>query len=261
MENVLRFSNILAMIICLMSSCTIKEDRMECPCKLGVDCQYCSGKWQSVCFELWDIKTILSEEYGPEFTEIHYYDVRRGLWQATAYAGVEKFNVGEGTVIISQGSQSDKLFAFSASVDATGEDAMTRVVPHKQYACLTLDLSTYADPGYSYDLEVVGDVCGLNLLDLTPVGGDFDYVMPYRRDGMYEVLVPRQKDASLQLLFWKDGELIDTVQLGKLIVQAGYDWSAEDLEDVTVTICQNKTDIVVRVVDWDVCDTIEDCII
>lgn len=234
---------------------------MNCPCGLVLDMDYCTGRWNTVSFDLWDIKPIVSEEYGPDFSERKRYDIQRGFWTATAYAGIQDSELVDGVVHISPGCQSDRLFAFAERVDATGEEALVRVVPHKQYACLTIDLSSYGTPGETFGIELVGNVSGLNLRDLSPLEGEFDVNVEYQDDGIYEVLIPRQMDASLQLLFRSGDEIVDTAAIGEYIVRAGYDWTAEDLEDITVKISYSRTDVVVKVEDWDICDSIGDCVI
>lgn len=261
MKTILIYSSMVAAMLSLAPSCTIKEDRMNCPCKLTLDMGYCSRKWETVSFDLWDIKPMLTEDFGPDFSGLVQYDIRRGYWTATAYAGVRDSEVEDGIVHIRTGYQSDKLFAFSGSVDATVDEVLVNVVPHKQYACLTIDLTSYGEYGETFGIELVGNVAGLNLKDLSPVEGEFDITVEHKDDNIYDVLVPRQMDASLQLLFRRGGEILNTVGIGEYIVRSGYDWAAEDLEDVTVRISYSRTDVVVEVVDWDVCDTIEDCVI
>lgn len=260
MREILKYVSLIVMLSSV-PSCTIKEDRMECPCKLEIDLSPCVGKWSSVSFDLWDIKPFITEEFDPDFSARRQYDIRRGYWTATAYAGIWDSEVRDGAVHISPGCQSDRLFVFSGRVDAMGDDALVTVTPHKQYACLTIDLSSYGRDGKPYGIELVGNVAGLNLRDLSPLEGEFDISLDHRYDGIYEVLVPRQKDTSLKLLFWRDGVLLDTADIGEYIVRAGYDWSAEDLEDVTVKISYQKADVVVRVLGWDVSDPAWECVL
>ena len=260
MREILKYSSLIVMLGSILS-CTIKEDRMDCPCKLELDLSPCAGKWTSVSFDLWDIKPFITEELDPEFSVRKQYDIRRGYWTATAYAGIRDSEVRDGAVHISSGHQSDRLFAFSDRVDAMGDDALVTVTPHKQYACLTIDLSSYGRDGGPYGIELVGNVAGLNLRDLSPLEGEFDISLDHREDGIYEVLVPRQKDTSLQLMFWRDGVLLDTADIGEYIVSAGYDWSAEDLEDVTVKISYQKADVIVKVLQWDVSYPVWECVL
>jgi hypothetical protein len=48
--------------------------------------------------------------------------------------------------------------------------------------------------------------------------------------------VPRQKDDSLELMIYSEGKKIVSFALGKYIADMGYDWTAEDLEDIKIEI-------------------------
>ncbi len=233
---------------------------MVCPCKLVLDMEYCFGKWETVFFDLWDVKPIVTEEFRPDFNGKGQYDIKRGFWTATAFAGVKDAKVVDGVVHISPGCQSDELYAFSSRIDATGEEVIVNVIPHKQYACLTIDLSSYNGDGDISGIELVGNIAGIDLKDLTPVEGKFDVIVGPRGAGLYDVLIPRQKDTSLKLLLLRGEEIVDTFAIGEQIVQEGYDWTAEDLEDLTVKFSYIRAEVAVEVESWDVCDSLAECV-
>ena len=84
---------------------------------------------------------------------------------------------------------------------------------------------------------------------------------------MYRVRVPRQVDASLELVMLEmpgqaghdgvrtedDGEraVVNRLPLGEYIIRSGYDWAAKDLSDVSVVLDLEKQQVMVTVSGWD----------
>ena len=120
---------------------------------------------------------------------------------------------------------------------------------------------TLGDDGYisPYDLEVWGNVAGVSAWDLMPLEGDFRFA-PSPEGGVYRVRVPRQLDASLELVMLEmpdqaghDGEraVVDRLPLGEYIARSGYDWAAEDLDDVNVALDLEMQQVMITVSGWD----------
>ena len=61
---------------------------------------------------------------------------------------------------------------------------------------------------------------------------------------------PRQKDNSLRLEGIEDGNLLRVFALGEIIAASGYDWTTENLRDVTVEIDYSKTDVIFTIEGW-----------
>ena len=70
-------------------------------------------------------------------------------------------------------------------------------------------------------------------------------------EGNLQAGLPRQVDASL-LLEVDDGTSVQkTFALGEYIISSGYDWTAEELEDMTVTLDYQITYVKITVSGWD----------
>ena len=67
---------------------------------------------------------------------------------------------------------------------------------------------------------------------------------------MCSVRIPRQSDASLILSITENEDVLREFALGEYIIKSGYDWTAEDLEDVEVVVDYTKVDVTFRVNDW-----------
>ena len=83
-----------------------------------------------------------------------------------------------------------------------------------------------------------------------PLEGDFRFA-PSPEGGVYRVRVPRQLDASLELVMLEDSEIVDRLPLGEYIARSGYDWTAEDLADVNVALDLEMQQVMITVSGWD----------
>ena len=120
---------------------------------------------------------------------------------------------------------------------------------------------TLGEDGYTspYRIEVWGNVAGVSAWDLMPLDGDFRFA-PSLENGVYQVRVPRQVDNSLELVMLEipgqvgyDGErvVVDRLPLGEYIARSGYDWTAEDLDDVNVALDLEMQQVMITVSGWD----------
>ena len=66
-----------------------------------------------------------------------------------------------------------------------------------------------------------------------------------------ELSLPRQKDASLKLSVLEKTSVLKTFALGNYICQSGYDWTAENLQDIVVKIDYACTRVSIVVGPWE----------
>ena len=146
------------------------------------------------------------------------------------------------------GEQMDSLYGFFKMYHTRCESVLCDVDLHKEFCTVSF---TLGDEGYSspYDIEVWGNVAGVSAWDLIPVKGDFRYA-PMQKNGVYQVRVPRQVDNSLELVMLEDSEIVDRLPLGEYIVRSGYDWTAEDLDDVNVVLDLEMQQVMITVSGW-----------
>lgn len=174
------------------------------------------------------------------------------------------------------GEQMDSLYGFFRMFYTRCESVLCDVELHKEFCTVSF---TLGDDGYisPYDLEVWGNVAGVSPWDLMPLEGDFRFA-PSQEDGVYRVRVPRQVDNSLELVMLEipgqvgydceeipgqagyDGEraedvgervVVDRLPLGEYIARSGYDWTAEDLDDVNVALDLEMQQVMITVSGWD----------
>ena len=154
--------------------------------------------------------------------------------------------------------QMDSLYGFFKMYHTRCESVLCDVELHKEFCTVSF---TLGEDGYTspYDIEVWGNVAGVSAWDLIPVQGDFRYA-PVQKNGVYQVRVPRQEDNSLELVMLEmpdqvehDGErtVVDRLPLGEYIARSGYDWTAENLEDVHIALDLENQQVMITVSGWD----------
>ena len=150
---------------------------------------------------------------------------------------------------VSVGEQMDSLYGFFKPYHTRCESVKCDVELHKEFCTVSFTLvdEHYESP---YDIEVRGNVSGVSPWDLVPVSGAFKYA-PVAEEGVYRVRIPRQVDASLEMVMLSNQEIVSRFPLGEYIIRSGYDWAAKDLSDVSVALDLEKQQVMVTVSGWD----------
>lgn len=230
--------------ILLTSSCSVKEDRTGCPCRLDV------------FFEEVPSGGIVVAASGREMI---FEDMVGGAasWSWKEYE-VPKGTVNlygsniPGPVLIEVGDEADSIYACASTVDCSGETALDTIRLCKQFATLSICFLSVEGAVMQYEPVIRGNVCGLDLNGLELVRGQFRFSPAETAAGCYRVRIPRQADDSLamDLVPVSGGKSADVVEIGKMIRAAGYDWSAADLEDISLVIDFAKMAITVKISPW-----------
>ena len=251
-------------VMLLLPSCFVKEDRDECPCWMTVEMPDRVGHDGSVVLRLHGNYDDGAMDYAYKVSEsikadvgILEYEVPRGS------IGVSVVNSAR--LVVPVGEQMDSLYGFFKPYHTRCESVKCDVELHKEFCTVSFTLvdEHYESP---YDIEVRGNVFGVSPWDLVPVSGAFKYA-PVAEEGVYRLRVPRQVDASLEMVMLEvpgqagydgeraedDGEraVVNRFPLGEYIIRSGYDWRATDLSDVSVALDLEKQQVMVTVSGWD----------
>ena len=214
-------------------SCSIKEDRSDCPCYLTVDAE------RAVSVDGW-------------FGTRSLFNVIGGFVDRQVPRGIVDIVASHGRFSVPEGQQMDSLFARRIPVDTDGESAFARVTLCKNFATIELDFKDEDDGRTVYDLLATGTVSGADARTLEPVKGPFSCVPEPVTDGRgYAFRVPRQKDESLRLELSNNGSPVETIDLGYLIAKTGFDWKAESLGDIAILCDLPAHTFTITVKDWD----------
>lgn len=215
-------------------SCSVKEDRSDCPCWLTVEAS------KAISLNAWFGSHQILDNHRGGFVD---HTVPRGIVEIVASYG--KFAAEDG-------HQMDCLFAQRALVNTNGETAGHTVRLNKNFTTVELDFKDEDDGRTVYDLLAIGTVSGVNERTLEPVDGIFRYVPDPVEDGRgYAFRVPRQKDNSLALTLSCDGNVVETIDLGYLISRSGFDWKSESLGDVSILCDLPAHTFTITVKEWE----------
>lgn len=235
-------------VLCLSLSCTVFEDRNACGCRLVLNL---SEAVETLHPED-ALRLVLSGPDGFHSEEIllredivepyrRIYEVPKGICRVTACSG---------DTDIPEGEDCPRIYMFSESVGTDAEIVEREVILHKSFCVLTLQMKDTEGSVSHLSLTVSGNVDGYTQ-DGYPRDGRFSRTVAPGEDGA-AVRLPRQKDNSLLLSISLDGESLVNFAIGEYIAASGYDWSAPDLEDITVEIDFACTVMTLKVDEWSV---------
>lgn len=250
-RNTIRYL-LLAGLLILLQSCSLKEERSDCPCWLDVF--FGNFPEEGLVLSAWQGEKLFKDDVTrDDFTDFYEKEVKRGLVSLSAYRNSGALSVSGDIISIQKGSQADSLYAYSSYVECFGEFAADTVHLYKQFATVFLQLKNSADNVYPYWVRIIGNVSGTQVRDLSPVGGEFLFDPTLSETQGCTFRLPRQKDDSLILEFHNisDGSLADSINLGAQIASAGFDWGARSLNDIIIEIDFAKVGMEITVREWE----------
>ena len=233
----------------LLSSCSIKENRADCPCALTLEL---TGIPVSPV-----VLSVTGEGYS--FTEVIHTDtvlvlpVPKGELTVTAVGGA--LAEDNGSIRIPEGEEAPPLYLFHAGLSTMADQVVLPVLMQKQYCSLELIFS--GPPGYGppFEVSVEGFYAGW-FADGSPLPGSFSRRLligsgsDLGSDGRTVLRLPRQGDDSLLMHIVFSDRIVRTFALGSYIAASGYDWTALDLEDLTLNVDISLTSVTVSTDLW-----------
>jgi len=237
----------VAALLCV--SCSIKEDRTECPCLLEFDfskCQSLSGKVNISCVNT-DVTVFETFVFPKDYRLSKLVaKVPKGDVDVAAWWGPESSHVSGDRLIVPLGCQGDSLYVHSASVNCNGETAADTLQIFKQFASVHVIVS--GEGTGHIEMLVHGNVNGYDMMMHRPLNGDFEYLVG---EDSWDFRLPRQTDSSLTFELLYDGLSFGVLPVGEWIVQSGYSWEDENLDDIMIEIDYGRYELRVKVDDWE----------
>lgn len=234
-------------------SCSIKEDREPCPCVLEIDFSECPLYKEAMTLQGWrEEASCFSESIVPGELErgVFKSKIEKGTLEYNACSPLEESFLDGCCVIIPAGHQSDPLFACSATVKALGETASDTVRLHKQFADMTVSFGK--QNGVESDIvsiTVTATSKGIDLRSLTPVEGKFR-CNSSAENGFFKVRLPRLSDGRIVIDTYTVDGFLKRFELGEPVKSSGFDWEAEDLDDLWIDYDFGRSEITVEIVSW-----------
>ena len=209
----------LLLPLLLVPSCSVKENRAACPCGLTLDLTGLPVRPV--------VLSVTGEGYS--WTEVVHADtvlvlpVPKGEVAVSAVGGA--LAEGDGSVRIPAGEEAPPLYLFYA-----------------------------ARPPFE---AVVEGFYGGWEPDGGPAPGSFSRRLLPGSDGRAALRLPRQGDDSLLMHIVFSDQVVRTFALGSYIAAAGYDWSAPDLEDLSLQVDISLTSVTISSDLWSRTEDIE----
>lgn len=248
---------VLPVALTCLCSCSIKEDRQGCPCRLYLDFSEADPvRNPELVLNISDgnglvwSDTLRAESCdGGLYPSEYMVEVPRNGVYVNVWSGVPAEFLADSGLIIPSGRDCPPVYMHNASVGTDGEIAYDSVVLHKNYCSLTLNFVQPED-GFPYRLRLSGLVDGY-CLDGSLKFGEFLCPLELSSVGSTVVNVPRQADGSLCLHLTEDGTLLKTFAVGNYIEASGYDWNALDLGDLTIDIDYSNAKVTLKTSLWE----------
>lgn len=236
-----------------VTSCSVKEDRRPCPCYLNVEFTDREEYRTRVGVLAWNGSEVFREMIdASEHEPCWEKTVRKGLLTLCAWEGLDRSFMYGNYLMIPPGRQCDSVYSWHGDVDATGDDAHVEVDLLKQFCRVTVDMNRSAEEMELFRFRVDANSCGYSVLDFAPMEGDFYYETGVPAgERLMSFRVPRQLDSQMSLSVWYDGVLAGVFPIGTYIARMGYDWTAAELPDITVSIDMIMAVVNIAVAGWE----------
>ncbi len=244
----------LVMGLCM--NCSLKEDRSECPCTLVLDFSGIDHDWSdSLSVGIMSAGGFLhtavvpSTAYGDLYrVEVPKGDVWINVYGADSWTEefVSAITADNSSLYIPYGEECPEVRSFSLHNSIYAETVTVPVILHKNYCRLSITMVYEGE--LPMQISVLGDICGYDR-EGSPALGAFLYE-PTGSGGLFYARIPRQIDSSLRLDLSDEEEVLREFAIGEYIVESGYDWEAEDLDDVWIEVDYTKTLLTITVGDW-----------
>ena len=244
---------VISAICCLLSclSCSVKEDRMACPCRMVLDfsgndtVSVRSARLQVNASEGFCLADTLTCE---DFEDEYMVSVPRGEVNVLAWYGYEGCVGRNEGLKIPYGEDCPQVYMDFFNLEAEGESVHKEVRMRKNHCVATIYVKT--EESFPYRLVVKGKVDGYEP-DGAPSLGYFMYELELSEDMTGWVTLPRQRDESLCLEVCEGDSVLKVFTLGRYISATGYDWTAEHLDDLTLSLDYTHNVIGITIGDWD----------
>lgn len=234
----------LAIAVTLCCSCTVKEERSGCPCYLTLDLNYVDEGVlrKGGNGELGAAITTQAGDYLPmgvvTFDHLdkdwEYPVPRENVWVCV---WSEPEGVVGANVSIPVGEECPQVWLSLGVVDCAAEEKRDTVILHKKWCAINVTLSS-AGSEMSRSVEVSSSSCGYDSRGF-PKTGEF-LCKPVVSGNKCSFRVPQQcaNDLAIKIVSSSGTQVTSmrTFQIGEYLEGSGYDWQADDLADVDVSI-------------------------
>lgn len=233
-----RMSFVLCAIValCVFAGCSVKEDRSLCPSRMVLDFTGLDTDMiGSVCLLGTGPDGIVLRDHvkSSDFDKTYVREMPYGKLRLNFWSGADGYISDKDGLVIPFGDECPAVYMSSSEHEVVEERWEHKVSLKKNYCCITV--AVIGMDTMPYGLSLSGNVKGYGL-DGSPLEGEYGFIAYPGEDGKAVIRVPRQLDASLMLIVDDSNMVRKSFALGEYIAESGYDWTADELEDISVTL-------------------------
>lgn len=229
------------MLLVFSASCSVKEERIACPCNLYLAMpEPVPGSgivaWEMSAQSFRD-SGVLSYEMWPDgfLFSVPKSDLRVNMLLVGNSAEFD----GDG-MVIPEGKDCPYVYSYAGALGCQADEERETIVLHKKYALLYCYARRDDSLTGGVRFEVTGNVRGYTVT-AAPRAGNFRYDLEMKQVSTSQVAgcvsLPAQVDGSLRLnVVSQDGSLLRSFAIGEYILRSDYNWGAEDLEDIRIEV-------------------------
>ena len=183
----------------------------------------------------------------------------RDYARAAVLSGLENERIDATSLHVPYGKQAGLIWSYGETFSVQADEYRIEAVPHKQY-CLVkflFDDSPKAPSDYPWRFRIKAACNGMDIYTMEPLAGDYCCPVGPNAVGEWFGVIPRQKRNDMLLEVFvpyagseSEGPTEYVVDLGKRFEEKGYDWSSEDLADITVKVGFTAAGVSIEVLDW-----------
>lgn len=230
---------VICLFVLFAAGCSVREDRSVCPCLLILDFTQSSDmagacSWEDVAWAVRSTDFFARGRFPADDLPAEYVvETPRAPVTLTIVSGDEGLFDPEEGLLIPEGAEAPPVFGQVAAFDGVQMEIPVAVSLHKRYALLEVRLWDWDQAGLSWSVN--GSICGYGP-QLEPLRGDFCVPLMPDGEGRCRVSLPAQMDGTLTLCARRYGEIERIFAIGQYILESGYDWNAQDLENIVLEI-------------------------
>lgn len=237
------FERVFAFVLlCLPAfACSVLEDRDVCPCIFTLDMSGIDER----CVEECEISHLLYDcgEKGclpaEEIPPMLVAKVKKSEfeWFVQCVGAGWKISLPD-SLFIPFGMECPPVYSGRGAPFTACEEARDSVVLHRSFTFLNISTTGFAGKR----MRVTSTTCGCTL-EGVPLEGGFEVSFIIPVSGEVKVAVPRQANDGLMLEIDIGDALTGNFAIGHYIAASGYDWSAEDLCDISLKVDYTSTSV------------------
>lgn len=260
------FTLALGTILLAIGSCSVKEDRDACPSHLTVDLRGNTSPEIEVLLSSSEGEILANDIIGkPALKEGGYamyrYRIPKGdNGVSSLYHGSNLISEAN-TLLIRDGYQMDSLYGEHAILPISQEIEYHKPVFHKQFSTIDLILATDGTMDSASGVPLPSGLSvkaqiGMNAVskvDLSPIKGETIFEIPFsEKRRAYSFRVPRMYNEKILVTITdsSSGKELNTLDIGAMLLGAGFDWSEEDLGDALIISDKYDGRFIVSISSW-----------